>query len=143
MDQAIKVAEQAQDLSFFEARGFSMWPFLKERDKLLVKKTPLSRLEVGDLVLHRSNSSLVCHRLVRKSKSNGQCSIYTRGDASWSQPEAINQERVLGKVIGVMKENRIAYVDGVGQRLINRIILLILPLWRLVIKAYQFLFVRK
>lgn len=143
MNDTIKMLEQVGNLLFFETRGFSMWPFLKGKDKLIVKRTSISELEVGDLVLYKPGNQLVCHRLVKKAKTNDKYTIYTRGDTSWGPAELIKEEKFLGKVIGVVKKNKVTYIDGLRQRFINRIILLILPLLILINKIYRFLFVKK
>lgn len=133
------MVEQVENLLFLEAKGFSMWPFLKGKDKLIVKRILLSELEVGDLVLYKTDHQLVCHRLVEKAKFNDKYTVYTQGDASSGPPELIREEMILGKVIGVMKKNRITYIDGPRQRFMNRVILLTLPLLNLMLKIYRFL----
>ncbi len=142
MNNTIKIEERRENLLFFQASGWSMWPFLKGKDKLVVKKTDPDALKIGDLVLYGTAKQLICHRLVKKTKTNDQYILYARGDASWGRPEPIKQEELLGKVVGVVKKHKITYIDGKKQRLINRIILFSLPIFILVNKAYNFFLVK-
>ena len=46
--------------------GYSMYPFLKPRDRLVIRKVPPYSLEVGDVVVVRdTDDRLVVHRLVK------------------------------------------------------------------------------
>ena len=139
MDQAQEISE----ISFFQDNGWSMWPFLRGKEKLIVKKISISDLRVGDLMLYKADKNLICHRLVKKTQDKNRYIIYARGDASLGLPDLVKEEMFLGKVIGVVKNNKIIYRDGPRQRFINRIILVILPLVNLMGRAYAFLFVRR
>ncbi|MCM8774079.1 MAG: signal peptidase I [Candidatus Omnitrophica bacterium] len=115
------------DLFFFEVRGFSMWPFIKEGKKLIIKKILPQELKIGDIVLYKRDDNLVCHRLVRKSNKCNKYIFYLRGDNSYSQPELISEEMVLGKAIGVIEHNRIYSLLGNRQIIFSRIIVIISP----------------
>ena len=68
--------KELADLSFFETTGFSMWPFLKAGEKLLIKKTPTENLKVGDIIIYRGDNQLVCHRLIKKIKQRERYLLY-------------------------------------------------------------------
>jgi len=132
------MAEITENLLFIETKGFSMWPFLKGEEKLIVRKTPVSDLKLGDLVLYKIDNQLVCHRLVKKTRTNDGYHIYSRGDTSFGPAELVNEQMFLGKVIGIIKNNEITSFEGVRQRVINRISLIVLPLLNFIIKSlYQ------
>lgn len=116
------------DVLFFTTRGFSMWPFLKAGEKLIIKKVPVEKVRVGDLILYRSGKEYVCHRLVKKKISSQQALLYVRGDNSQSPPAAINRQMFVGKAVGLVRENSIINLEGVGQYCINCCILFIAPL---------------
>ncbi len=113
-----------EDLLFFETSGFSMWPFIRQGDKLVIKKVPVDDLRPGDIILYRANNQLVCHRLVKKNRDF----LYTRGDNSMSSPEVITQEIFIGKVVGIIRNNRMISLTGWRNRLINSFIVIIVPL---------------
>lgn len=139
MDQAQEISE----ISFFQDSGWSMWPFLRGKEKLIVKKISTADLRLGDLMLYREDKNIICHRLVKKTRDKNKYIIYARGDASLGSPEPVKEDMLLGKVIGIVKNNKIIYHDGVRQRFINKIILLILPLINFMGKIHAFLFVKR
>lgn len=114
----------SEDLLFFETSGFSMWPFIRPKEKLVIKKFPADDLRAGDIILYRVNNQLICHRLVRKNKDF----LYTRGDNSLSAPEPITREMFIGKVVGIIKNNRTINLTSWRNRLINSFMVVIVPL---------------
>ncbi|MBU4251571.1 MAG: S24/S26 family peptidase [Candidatus Omnitrophica bacterium] len=113
-----------QDLLFFETSGFSMWPFIRPKEKLLIKKIPVDDLRPGDIILYRANNQLACHRLVKKNRDF----LWTRGDNSISSPEMITKEMFIGKVVGIIKNNKMISLTGWRSRLINSFMVIIAPL---------------
>jgi hypothetical protein len=132
---------ETESLLFFETTGLSMWPFLKGKEKLLVKKIAFSDLKLGDLVLYRKNSQLVCHRLIKSNKDKAL--IYVRGDASLGFSDPVSKEMFLGKAVAIMKNNRVIYLEGRMQRCFTRIILLGAPFLNLMCKVNAFLFFKR
>ncbi len=114
-------------LSFFETTGFSMWPFLKAGEKLLTKRTQAGNLNVGDIIVYRTDNQLVCHRLIKKIKQRERYLLYVRGDSSVSSPEPITEEMFLGKAMGIIKNGKIVSLNQTKGQLINRLIVLVAP----------------
>ncbi len=127
--------EITENLLFIETKGFSMWPFLKGEEKLMVKMIPISELKLGDLILYKVNNQSVCHRLVKKSQTNNGYLIYAKGDAFFGSAELVNEQMFLGKVIGIIRNDKITSLEGARQRVINRISLIISPLLNFIIKS--------
>ena len=95
------------DVAFFETAGFSMWPFLRPGQRLIIKPCAVSELKTGDMVLYQNDNQLVCHRLIKKEKHAQEYLLYTRGDNSNYRLECIPESRLKGKVIGIAKESRV------------------------------------
>lgn len=114
----------SEDLLFFETSGFSMWPFMRPKEKLVIKKSPVDDLRPGDIILYRVNNQLACHRLVKKNRDF----LYARGDNSLSAPEVITREMFIGKVVGIIKNNRMISLTSWRNRLLNGFIVLVAPL---------------
>lgn len=131
------------DLSFLETTGFSMWPFLKAGEKLLIKKTPTEKLKVGDIIIYRANNHLVCHRLIRKIKERERYLLHVRGDSSVSSPEPITEEMFLGKAMGIIKNGKIITLNQMKGQVINRLIVLVAPLASRGIKIARILLGKK
>lgn len=116
-----------ENLIFIETEGYSMWPFLRPGRKLIIKKVPLQTLNIGDIILFRKSEQLVCHRLVKKIKLGNGLLLYARGDNSLSLPEAVNEDKFLGKAIGLLKNGRIIDFECLKSRIFNRFIVKIAP----------------
>ena len=129
-----KEKDFSEDLLLFEATGFSMWPFIKQEEKLIVKKTPMMDLMIGDIILYRKDKQLVCHRLVRKIIDNEEYCLYTRGDNTKFLLEPITEQMFFGKAVGKIKNGRIISLTGKRQQIINRLIIIVSPLINIGIK---------
>ena len=130
MDSQQDIENKDTGLFYFDTSGYSMWPFLKQGTRVIVKKTSLAHLAVGDIVLYKSTSNdFVCHRVVRKLKNHNGHVIYVRGDNSLSLPEIINESRFLGKVAGIVKNSKkVIVLNSIKWRIVNRLIVMISPL---------------
>lgn len=118
------------DLSLFEVTGFSMHPFLKAGERLLIKKIPVKDLKAGDIIIYRSDSQMVCHRLIKKARKREGYLLYARGDSSlsWSGSESIAEEMFLGKAISIIRDGRLVSLNHIIRQFSNRIIVVIGPL---------------
>lgn len=86
--------------------SWSMYPTLCKGDQL--ELGPAEPLHVGDLVVFRRPSGLVCHRLIARHDHL----LHTQGDASCGPPETVRIEEVLGIVKTVVRAStRIASAD--------------------------------
>ncbi|MBN1492828.1 MAG: S24/S26 family peptidase [Candidatus Omnitrophica bacterium] len=117
-----------QNIIFIDAIGFSMWPFVRQGQKLLIKKVSLKDLVIGDIILYRINDQMVCHRLIRRSLDAKKSHLYVRGDNSPSAPECITNEMLLGKVVGILKNDTMIDLTKRRYRYINRAIVELAPL---------------
>lgn len=116
-----------KDLIFIETKGFSMWPFLKEGTKLIIKKVSFLTLKVGDIILYEKDGNKICHRVVRKIVKDAGARLFVRGDNSISSPEEIDEEMFCGKVIGYFNGSKIKNFLGFKSVVFSRTIVLIAP----------------
>lgn len=137
------MAEITENILFIETKGFSMRPFLKGGEKLIVSRVAISNLKLGDLVLYKADNKLVCHRVVKKAKNNDGYDIYSKGDASFSPAERVNEQMFQGKVIGIIRGNKITSLQGVRQGVINRISLIVLPAFNLIVNLSRRIFLKR
>lgn len=121
---------ESEDILYYEVKGISMRPFFKTGDRFVVKKSKTSDLRIGEVIAYNSdnNAEVVCHRLVKKVKLKDGFILYARQDSlpDW-QVEKIKEERLIGKVNAVIRNNRVINLDTWHQRIINRIIIILLP----------------
>ncbi len=113
---------------FLETTGFSMWPFLRQLDRIIVEEATCSELNSGDLIVYKLEGKSVCHRLVKKRISAGRCFLLTRGDyaPSW-KTEKVDPMQVIGRVSTIVRGSQIVAVKGIWQTLVGRMIILFFP----------------
>lgn len=83
-----------------------MFPALRHSDKILVKKIPACNLKIRDILVYKSGNYDVAHRLVKIVNTPEGLLFYTRGDFSGTI-EKVTKERLLGKVVGVYRKERL------------------------------------
>lgn len=100
-------------------------------------------MRTGDILLYKTGNQLICHRLIRKTRNNNGWILHTRGDASLFLSERVTEENLLGRISGIVKDGKIINMDGVRQRIINWLIVIIAPLIVLGMRAAKFLLRKK
>jgi hypothetical protein len=127
-----------KDLQLIEVKGFCMWPFLKDGQKTLVRKTAGSGLYPGDILLYRGGSGLLCHRLARKEKEAEEWIFYCKPDTSLSAGEPVSESMLEGKVIAVVSNEKIISLETAGARFKAVIILGFLsPVLAILLRWYK------
>ena len=92
-----------------QAYGGSMWPTLRDGQRLWVERLPPSGPVRGDLLVFDRDGSWVCHRLI-DTRPRGtwsavrQCIL--RGDSHRVCDEPVSVAQVVGRVAGVGAERR-------------------------------------
>ena len=125
----INSAKKFSDLIVINSTGFSMWPFLRPGEKLIIKKVPLKDLRVGDIILYKMNGEMISHRLVKKVWHENRYIFFTKGDASFTLSEPIIEEAFLGKVVGLVRNDvRIIDLTGRWHDVFNKLIVKFAPL---------------
>ena len=105
----------------FHAKGWSMYPTIKDGEKITVEPATLSQVKQGDILLHHNGRGVIAHRVVRvgrkKALFNTQDSIFDpflvlRGDACSTCDEPVEANQVLGKVLCVERNGRLINLNG-------------------------------
>lgn len=95
-----------------------MWPTIRDGDWVLVESVNRHFLRKGDVIYFSTFGALVIHRLISiLSWESGQTMLLTGGDVNWRSYEMISSDQVMGKVIGIGKENNEKRLDTPLQRL--------------------------
>ena len=85
-------------------QGGSMGVLLGPASQVLVK--PVEKLpRLGDIVIARLKNSLVVHRVIRRSLSAD--TVMIKGDNCRRADGYIARDKIMGRVIGVLKDNQI------------------------------------
>ncbi len=128
-DMEPREGELDEKLFLFETEGFSMWPFLRPGEKVVVKKVAAERLRTGDIILYQEDSQRVCHRLIKKTKGKDGYLLYARGDNQENISGLVTEEMFQGKVIGVFGNGKLVNLEAAHFKLINRFFVLAGPLF--------------
>lgn len=82
----------------------SMYPYYGRGDAVIFEKIEVSSVQVGDILVFKSNNQILTHRVVKIKENSGILYFYTKGDANNSNDtEPVEQENILGVVRNVIK----------------------------------------
>lgn len=126
-EEIYRSKEVGEEFLYFDAIGYSMWPFLRAGQRIIARKIPPQELQVGDIILYNQADKVVCHRLVKVIKGDRGSCLYARGDNSTSRAELIPEEMYLGKAVAVIKAGRVINLNTRAQRGLGRLIIIIGP----------------
>ena len=91
----------------FRAPGTSMHPTIRHDDVITVEPIEPNTLKRGDIILYRFKSGFIAHRIVNIEEGNDSgLTFILRGDASTTCDAPVKPEQVLGKVVGLERDNR-------------------------------------
>ena len=72
----------------FQAKGFSMRPFIQDGDLITVSPLGNYPIRAGDVVLYRTvNDRVIVHRVILKTRVEGRVVFFVKGDANLSRAE--------------------------------------------------------
>jgi hypothetical protein len=126
------------ELALHETSGFSMEPFLRAGERIILRPCLPQDLHPGRLVVYRASEALVCHRLVFKTGRAGACRLYVRGDCSLSWPEPVPFESMVGVVAAVARrDGKVSLMDSPQWRLINFVAVFLSPFSALALTALE------
>lgn len=98
----------------FQARGWSMRPFIRDADFIIVSPIENSSIKTGDVVFCiTTENKVIVHRVIKKYEKdkNNRIIMFIKGDASFSSPEKVEMQNVLGKVVAVERNGRKKRLD--------------------------------
>lgn len=118
----------------------SMIPNLNPNDLLIVERTDIDKITVGDIVVfntHIEDIGVVAHRAIEKFNDNGKIAIKTKGDnVDEADAWVVHDEDLIGKSIGNISYIGILLVEPVRYTLVIIIIIAAITLLReMTIKA--------
>jgi len=115
----------------FQAKGWSMRPFIRDGDFIVVSPVKGSSIRKGDVVFYSTTENeIIVHRIIRKYKKNDRITVLIKGDASFGPPEKVDIQNVLGKAIAIERNGREKRLDGKLYRIIDLFFAVISPFSR-------------
>jgi hypothetical protein len=96
--------------------GASMFPVLLSGDKVLVKKSSLEELSAGDIIVWSDESlKRVAHRILSMDVSAIPPLITTKGDRGLRADSPIEFDRVLGKIVAVLRDGEVKWMTQLDE----------------------------
>lgn len=127
-----------RDFAVYVTSGYSMWPYLKPREKVVARKTRAGDLKTGDLIVYKQDDKIICHRLAKKVLRKEGYLLYTRGDNLFPLSfSAVKEEALLGQVIAIVRHNKIITCAGQRQRITNKLFLFYAPAFTAAKRAFR------
>ena len=104
-----------------------MWPSLRDGDVLVLARPDDRRLRLGEIAAHgflddaKTGYRLICHRVLWDSRRPGGGGIAFKGDAlcQIEQIETTGGNRLLGRVVSVVRGSRMVRLDGRVRRFLG------------------------
>lgn len=90
--------------------GNSMFPILLPTDKVLVKRCAINELSAGDVIVWSDSDKFVAHRVLSISTGVAPPFIITKGDFCAEPDPPVEVERVVGKLIAVMRAGALQWM---------------------------------
>jgi signal peptidase len=106
-DVATGLLRQGYGVRFY-AKGWSMYPTIKDGEMITVEPVVPSQVKRGDILLYHNSRGVVAHRVVRL----GGTFFILRGDASSTCDEPVEADQALGKVVSVERNGGLIDLDG-------------------------------
>ncbi len=98
----------------FQAKGWSMRPFIRDGDFIVVSPIESSSIKTGDVVFCiTTENKVIVHRVIKKHKKDkdNKITMLIKGDATFSSPENVEMQNVLGKVVEVERNGQKKRLD--------------------------------
>lgn len=95
-----------QHLIRIKTKGYSMSPTIAPGDIVIVAPAKIHDLKIGDIVVFRTQQSMIAHRLVAVNVANGQNICVAKGDNNRHVDAAFSADAIVGKVIRLERNNK-------------------------------------
>jgi len=105
--------------------GYSMFPYLRKGNTIFIKKESINTLKTGDVIVFRSVNKMIAHRIISIRKKNSQVKILTKGDSLGFFDKPMTEERYIGKIIEIYRNDKTILIDTPIHLLLNKLIALI------------------
>lgn len=114
-DAVFQMLQDGYDAEFTVV-GNSMWPFLAhKRDRVTLRKAEGRFLKKGDIVLLKTDSGYLLHRITRLKKGM----VQTTGDNNCYHDELVPVENILGRAVCFTRKGKQITCDNILYRSIG------------------------
>jgi hypothetical protein len=118
------MAESRKDNDVFflyRAIGMSMFPYICDKEMLVVRKVSSEEINCGDVLLFsvRGASTKIAHFVGKKYIDNGKVFFQTKGSRGTALEEPVSFDQVAGKVMALKRGTVVFNLDSSGRRSIS------------------------
>ena len=104
----------------FRAGGASMHPNIRDGELITVDSLRGSSASVGDILLYRTDSGVIAHRVEQIDNLKAGTVYILRGDSAISRDKPVDASRVLGRVVAVERDGRKIELGGRTNKVIHK-----------------------
>jgi signal peptidase I len=101
----------------FSAEGTSMYPTIRDGEVITIAAVSPDEVVRGDVLLCRHDKRVLAHRVVHVITRGPERVFRLRGDAKADCDAPVGADAVVGKVISVCRNGRVAMLCGRAARL--------------------------
>lgn len=98
-----------------------MAPMIREGDSLIIEHGSQD-IHVGDVVVFGTPGNIYVNRVVRIEHKSGSESYLLKGDQSFTFPQSVSRDQILGKVVEVSGSNGHIYLNSTFWKTMNHIL---------------------
>ena len=98
-----------------KAMGNSMWPFIKNGDRVIIERSGFNLVHPGDVVLVDVKGNILCHRIFSKTDDW----ITTKADALVYLDPPTGKQDLIGRTVAIERKGRLSRIDKRSDRIIG------------------------
>ncbi len=103
-------------------RGGSMRPWLRGGEIVEVRCASPAEVRAGDVVAFARGGGLFVHRVIGKSRREGQTLLITKGDAFPDADSPVREAELLGRVTGVARHGSMVSTETLPRQAVGRLL---------------------
>ena len=101
--------------------GYSMSPYLRNGETVIIKKESFNSLKIGDIIVFRSINKMIAHRIIAIRNINQHKTLITKGDSLIYFDKTITEERYIGKIKEFYRKNKSIKIDTPWCSVFNKL----------------------
>jgi len=121
LDAALDLWSQTKRRHWIPVSGNSMFPLIREQDRLLVTHG-CGDVRQGAIVVFRREGELIAHRVMRFVSGKSGRVFVTKGDNVSEFDPAFPDDQIVGKVLGIKRNNKYMSLDTPSWQMLGQVI---------------------
>jgi signal peptidase I len=127
-------AIQEKGWAFLKVSGKSMFPWIRERDVVFLRRARMDTIASGDVIVFEKNGLLCMHRVLtvngNPGEPNDNVALITKGDATADADAPVSSQEFRGKVEFIYRRHREIGIATGWRKLFGKFLAFISPATR-------------